>query len=107
MNAATPSLQQVQAHRDGIAALCRNRHVRRLDLFGSTARGEAKPGSDYDFVVEFESLPQGSYATAYFGLLEDLQTLLGAPVELIVERAIRNPYFRQSIDAQRQALYAA
>jgi hypothetical protein len=39
--------------------------------------------------------------------MEDLQALLGAPVELIVERAIRNPYFRQSLDAQREALYAA
>jgi len=107
MEAPTPSLKHVQTHQDGIAALCRNRHVRRLDLFGSTACGEAKPGSDYDFVVEFEPLPQGGYATAYFGLLEDLQTLLGAPVELIVERAIRNPYFRQSVNAQRQVLYAA
>lgn len=107
MNAAAPSLQHLETHRQDIAALCRRRHVRRLDLFGSTARGEAKPGSDYDFLVEFEPLPQGGYATAYFGLLEDLQALLGAPIELIVERAIRNPYFRQSVDAQREALYAA
>lgn len=107
MSASAPSLQHVQANRDGIAALCRRRHVRRLDLFGSTASGKATPGSDYDFLVEFEPLPQGGYATAYFGLQEDLQALLGAPVELIVERAIRNPYFRQSVDAQRQALYAA
>ncbi len=107
MSASAPTLQHLQAHRNGIAALCRLRHVRRLDVFGSTVRGEASSGSDYDFLVEFEPLPPGSYATAYFGLLEDLQTLLGAPVELVVERAIRNPYFRQAVDAQRQALYAA
>jgi predicted nucleotidyltransferase len=107
MNASVPSLQHLQAHREDLVALCRRRHVRRLDLSGSTARGEARAGSDYDFLVEFEPLPPGGYATAYFGLMEDLQALLGAPVELIVERAIRNPYFRQSLDARREALYAA
>jgi hypothetical protein len=40
-------------------------------------------------------------------LQEDLQALLGAPVDLIVERAIRNPYFRQSVQALRHELYAA
>lgn len=76
--------------------------MHRLAVFGSTARGEAKAGSDYDFLVEFNALPSGGYATAFFGPQEDLQSLLGAPVELVVERAIRNPHFRQSAQARRQ-----
>lgn len=107
MNTATPSLQHLQAHREDVATLCRRHHVRRLGVLGSTARGEAKAGSDHDFLVEFDALPLGGYATAFFGLQEDLQALLGALVELIVEHAIRNPYFRQSVQAQRQELYAA
>ncbi|WP_108471096.1 nucleotidyltransferase family protein [Rhodanobacter thiooxydans] len=107
MNIDAPSLQHLQAHREGLATLCRRHRVRRLAVFGSAARGEAKAGSDYDFLVEFDTLPPGGYATAFFGLHEDLQALLGAPVELIVERAIRNPYFRQSVQAQRQELYTA
>lgn len=98
---------RLDARRDRIAALCRRHHVRRLDLFGSAATGGEHAGSDYDFLVEFEPLPPGGYSEAYFGLLEDLQALLEAPVDLVVERAIRNPYFRQAVDAQRQALYAA
>lgn len=106
MTATAPSLQRLRALRAELDAVCRRHHVRRLDLFGSAARGQAGAGSDYDFLVEFEPLPPGGYADAYFGLLEDLQTLLGAPVELVVERAIRNPYFRQSVQAHREALYA-
>lgn len=107
MNVVTPSLQHLQVHREGLATLCCRHSVRRLAVFGSTVRGEPKAGSDYDFLVEFDAMPTGGYATAFFGLQEDLQALLGAPVDLVVESAIRNPYFRQSVQAQRHALYAA
>lgn len=107
MNIPAPSLQHLQSHQEDVAALCRRHRVRRLAVFGSTTRGEAGAGSDYDFLVEFDALPPGGYASAFFGLQEDLQALLGAPVDLVVERAIRNPYFRQSVQAQRQELYAA
>lgn len=91
-----------------IEALCRRYRVRRLDLFGSAATGEAVPGcSDYDFLVEFEPLAAGAYADTYFGLLESLEQLLDAPVDLVVASAIRNPYFRQSVDRTKALLYAA
>lgn len=90
-----------------VAALCRRHHVLRLDLFGSVATGRATAESDYDFLVEFEPLPPNRYADAYLGLLAGLQDLLQAPVDLVVERAIRNPYFRQSVERSRTPLYAA
>ena len=47
-------------------------------MFGSAATGEYRSGtSDYDFVVEYPPLPAGVYADSYFGLLEDLERLLG------------------------------
>ena len=36
------------------AELCRRYSVRELSLFGSAARGEMRPESDVDFMVEFE-----------------------------------------------------
>lgn len=97
----------LEKKRDEIAALCRRYHVRRLEIFGSAARGDFDPrASDFDFVVEFEELPPGEYADAYFGLLEGLQALLGRPVDLVVARAIRNPYFRQAVEETREVLYA-
>lgn len=100
-------ISSLQAHRAAIEVLCQRFHVRRLDLFGSAATGVAREGSDYDFLVEFEPLSGGGYADAYFGLREALEALLGAPVDLVVERAIRNPYFRQSVERSREHLYAA
>lgn len=63
--------------------------------------------SDVDFLVEFEALPVGTYADAYFGLLESLETLLERPVDLVVATAITNPYFRQAVDRTRTLVYAA
>lgn len=97
----------LQPYQDAIEALCRRYHVRRLDLFGSAASGRARADSDFDFLVEFGPLPAGGYADAYFGLLEGLQALLGAPVDLVVDSAVRNPYFRQSVERNRAMLYAA
>ena len=91
-----------------IERLCGRHHVSRLALFGSAATGRHRPGkSDFDFVVEFPPLPPGVYADSYFGLLEDLERLLGGPVELVVGSAIRNPFFRRSVEQTSTLLYEA
>ena len=46
------------------------------------------------------------YADNYFGLPEGLEELFGRPVDLVVERAIKNPYFRQSVDETNSLIYA-
>jgi predicted nucleotidyltransferase len=102
MNAA------IAAHKAEIVKLCRDFHVRRLELFGSASRsGFSAEESDFDFLVEFAPLARGEYATAFFGLKADLERLLGRPVDLVVASAIRNPYFRQSVDQSKTLLYAA
>ncbi len=98
----------VEQHRTQLEALCRRYGVRRLELFGSAATGLAQSGgSDLDFLVEFDPLPPGGYADAYFGLLESLEALYGRPVDLVVASAIRNPFFLQSVERSRTLLYAA
>ena len=88
--------------------LCLRYNVLRLDLFGSAVTSQYQPEeSDLDFVVEFQSLPEGAYADTYFGLLEALERLFGKPVDLVVSSAIKNPYFRQSIEETKRLIYEA
>ncbi|MGH9812322.1 MAG: nucleotidyltransferase family protein [Candidatus Acidiferrales bacterium] len=97
-----------EQHRPQLEALCRSHGVRRLEVFGSAAAGLARGEvGDLDFLVEFQPLPPGGYADAYFGLLESLEALFGKPVDLVVTSAIRNPFFLQSVARTRTLLYAA
>lgn len=91
-----------------IAAACRRHRVRRLEAFGSAVTGGFDPlTSDVDLLVEFLPLRPGERADAYFGLLEDLQTILGRRVDLVMPRAIRNRYFHEAIRDSRKVLYVA
>ena len=57
----------IAEHQEALERLCRQYRVHRLELFGSAAVGLDRPGeSDFDFLVEFEPLPPGGHADAYF-----------------------------------------
>ena len=93
-------------HSEELAEICRRHHVKRLEVFGSAAVGDFNSDtSDIDFLVEYQLLPPGEHADAYFGLFEDLESLLGRSIDLVEDKAIENPYFRASVDETRQPVY--
>jgi predicted nucleotidyltransferase len=98
----------IESSRDALIQLCRQYHVRQLDLFGSAATGRSDAqANDLDFLVEFEpDSPMGPFRQ-YMGLLEDLKTLFGRDVDLVEAPAMKNPYFIKSVNATRVSLYAA
>ena len=101
-------IRLIEEHREALAQLCVQYHVRRLELFGSARTPERfDENSDLDFLVEFLPLKPGERADTYFGLLEALEGLFQRSVDLVVTQAIRNPYFRESINDNRELLYAA
>lgn len=86
--------------------ICRRYRVERLYLFGSAADGPFdSERSDSDFLVVLEEQPPGEYADNYLGLAQALEELFGRPIDLVTERSIRNPYFRQTVFNARQLLY--
>ena len=74
--------------------------VRSLDLFGSVARGEAKPDSDVDFLIEFDR-PIGLFH--FFRVQHRLEELLGTRVDLVmrdaVKRQLRDRIFAEAVHA--------
>lgn len=102
-------IEEIARHRNELAALCRRFGVRRLDLFGSAARGDFDPGrSDLDFLVEFDPAhPDALSLAAYFGFKEALEALFGRPVDLVEPGALRNPYLKESIYSSTEPVFAA
>ena len=99
----------IEDNREELNRLCGRYHVQRLELFGSASTNQQfdTQHSDLDFLVEFHPLQPGEYFDTYFGFLEALQNLFQRPVDLVMTRAIKNPYFLKSIDRSRRVLYAA
>jgi predicted nucleotidyltransferase len=86
--------------------LCRRFQVERLDLFGSAALDSFQSeSSDLDFIVSFGRIKPGTYLDLYLDFAEALESLFQRPVDLLTEKAIRNPYFRRSVALSRQPLY--
>ena len=98
----------VQDRISEISSLCRKHRVRALEAFGSAIGETFDPKtSDIDLLVEFEGMSAAAHADAFFGLLEDLQRLLGCDVDLVESRAVRNPYFLEAVQNQKVPVYAA
>jgi uncharacterized protein len=87
-----------------LADLCRRYQVRELSVFGSAARGETRPDSDIDLLVEF--LPVANIGLIeHAGLMLDLTRLLGKKVDLVSKNGLK-PRIRASVLADARSLYA-
>ena len=67
-----------------------------LALFGSTVRDEARPDSDIDVLVSFDG---PATSRRYFGVQFYLEDLLGCPIDLVTDKALRSelrPYVEAS-----------
>ena len=72
--------------REEVLRLAERHGARNVRIFGSAARGEARPDSDIDFLVDMEP---GRSLLDLGGLLMDLRGLLGRPVDVVTERGLK------------------
>jgi predicted nucleotidyltransferase len=88
-----------------IAEICRRYQVKELAVFGSAARGEMRPDSDIDLLVEF--LPESRVGLLqHFAAEREFSTLLGRKVDLVSKRALR-AVLREEVLSQARLIYAA
>jgi predicted nucleotidyltransferase len=100
-------LARIEERLEQIAVLCRRFDVKRLELFGSAARGDFNPeSSDVDLFIEFLDYDAPSIADQWFGFQEEMERLLGFPVDLTSARSTSNRYFLQVANRDRLAIYA-
>jgi predicted nucleotidyltransferase len=90
--------------RKALNSLVERFHIRRLSIFGSAARGELRPDSDIDLLVEFE--PEGAPSLWSQTELQDgLSRLFGGrPVDIVPPEVLRNPYRRETIERDLKVL---
>lgn len=102
-------IDEISLRREDLAALCRRFHVRRLEIFGSAARGVDFDAarSDADFLVTFEPAVRNDLA-AFSDFKDELEKLLGRAVDLMEREAVeasRNFIRRRAILSQARAVY--
>lgn len=90
--------------RKALDSLVERFHIRRLSVFGSAARGELRPDSDIDLLVEFE--PEGAPSLWTDSQLRDELSRLfgGRPVDIVPPEVLRNPYRRKTIERDLRVL---
>ena len=98
----------IDDNREELLRLCKKYRVKRLDIFGSAVGDKFDPEtSDLDLLVTFEDVGFGEADDTYFGFLESLGELFNRHIDLVMESAIKNPYFREAVEESRTLLYAA
>jgi predicted nucleotidyltransferase len=88
-----------------IIKLCETHKVKTLYAFGSVLTEKFNGDSDIDLIVDFANIELADYPDNYFDLKFSLQDILRRPIDLLEEKAIKNPYLRQSVNKQRQLVY--
>lgn len=93
-------LELIEKRRADIQRIAAKHGVTRLRVFGSVARGEARPDSDIDFLIDV-----GATTSPWFpaGLIQDLEQLLTHRIEVVTEQSL-HPALRDTVLREAQPL---
>lgn len=92
-------------YNDDIVRLCKQHKVKTLYAFGSVLTDTFNNESDIDFVVDFSNVSLEEYADNYFDLKFSLQDTLQRNIDLLEEKAMKNPYLKEVFTQQKQLIY--
>lgn len=94
-------MEDIERLKEIVVPIAEKHGVARMSLFGSRARGEERPGSDYDFWIACGRL-RGLFALG--GLLCDLEDALGTRVDIIADTC-HDPEIMQEVRNDAVLLY--
>jgi len=94
-------------YKNQIQILCRENKVKDLFVFGSVLTAKFNEDSDIDFIVDIDSSDPIEYADHYFALKFSLEDLLKRPIDLLENKAIKNPFLLQQIEKTKSKLYGS
>jgi uncharacterized protein len=98
-------MNQLNAYMNDISKLCEIHKVKSLYAFGSVLTEKFNKESDIDLIVDFSNISVEDYADNYFDFKFSLQDILKRPIDLLEDKAIKNPYLKDSIYKQRELVY--
>lgn len=99
------SMDSFAPHKKELQKLCERHQVKTLYAFGSVLGTDFHKSSDLDLVVDFKDLNVQDYVNNYYDFKFSLQELFERPIDLLEEKAIKNPYFKQVVDATKTLVY--
>lgn len=101
-------MKLIELNMDKIISLCKKYKVAKLWVFGSILTPRFNADSDIDFIVEFdrERLELLDYADNFFDFVYSMESVVGRKIDMVVDSAIRNPYFRKELDNTRHLLWS-
>jgi predicted nucleotidyltransferase len=90
-----------------LSRIFRAHKVKSAYAFGSVCSDRFTDTSDVDMMVSFKDqlIPIEEYADNYFDLVYKLEELLGREVDLITERALKNPFFVKSVNETKTVIF--
>ena len=100
-------MNPIQENEKAIIEACKRFNVKSLHLFGSYADGSNHEFSDVDFIVDFERVGFEGAFEQFMGFKEDLETILGLPVDLLTNSRFRNEVFQEEVERSKRLVYAA
>ncbi len=90
-----------------ISELCKKHKVKNLYVFGSFLTSKFSKSSDIDLIVDFNKNEIIDYFDNYYNLKFSLEKILNRTVDLLENQALKNPYFIEKINHQKQLVYRA
>lgn len=95
----------IETHTKDITDLCKTHKVKSLYAFGSVLTDKFNNESDVDLVVDFLQLDVLDYGDNYYNLKFSLENIFKRNVDLLEEKAIKNPYFLKTLNQNKKLIY--